>query len=235
MSDLPTVASLIARVDGRSPGTGALDRLTTAAAVARELEAHGDALVDHYVDQARRAGVTWAQIGAALQVSKQAAQQRSAGRSLPVAGAEDSAYLRQFTARAYTALTASRRRAESLGHSYVGTEHLLLGLLDDPESLACTVLEALGPGQAALTAAIRATFPPASGDRSVDPVLTPRARSVLSAAIGEALGLGHNYIGTEHLLLAMYREPEGSAAMVLAGAGLARDAIRAEVVRRLAS
>lgn len=231
---VPTVGHLIAAVDALAADADPLARLTAATAVARELSAHGDALIDHYVEQARQAGLSWAQIGATLNVSKQAVQQRAASRALPTDDSDDSAYLRRFTPRARTALRVAQDRAAELGHTWVGTEHLLLGAIADGEGLAAKVL---GPRREEVTGRLAALMPagsPGGGAGGTLP-MTPRARGVLSASTGEALQLGHNYVGTEHMLLAMFREGDGLAGRALVQAGVTYDEIRTAVVAELAA
>ena len=122
-----------------------------------------------------------------------------------------------------------------MGHNYVGTEHLLLGVLADPAAISVRVLAELGiPADHLRQAVIEAAVPrPPHGAVAADLPFTPRARRVLDLTRGEALRLGHNYIGTEHLLLAVVAEQDGVGGRVLREHGVDADRARAEVVRAL--
>jgi hypothetical protein len=222
MAPAPQLTELIATVDADAASTDPLARLSTASTIAAELTDTSDALVGHYVDQCRAAGRTWAEISEALGVSKQAAHKRYS--MLP----RD---LNRFTTRARDAISHSVDAARGLGHGYVGTEHILLGLFP-PGGIAATLLAESGLSQANVATAIQAVSPP--GDSTVaDPPFTPRAAEVFSGALSEALALGHNYIGTEHLVLALFRDPEGLAAKILAEAGITKADYHAKIVEML--
>lgn len=220
---------LIALARERAASNDPLEQLGAAARLKEEVDDTADALLGHFVDQARRAGCSWAQIGTALGVSKQAAQQKH--RNI---GFRD---LERFTDRARKALGAAEAAARGFGHPWVGTEHLLLGLSRIGEGVAEVLLTAAGLDLAALEAALTERFP-ATGEplpEDAPVTFTPRAFSCLEQSVGEALKLGHNYVGTEHLLLALAREGSGIAAEVLAAGGLDQDAVRARVVELLTS
>ena len=130
-----------------------------------------------------------------------------------------------------------RRRSEAraLGHDYIGTEHLLLGLISEGDGVAAKALESLGVSAEALRARVVEIVGPGSDHESSGHIpFTPQAKQVLRLSLGEALRLGHNYIGTEHLLLGLIQEKEGVAAQALADAGADLRRVRAEVVRLLA-
>jgi hypothetical protein len=139
-----------------------------------------------------------------------------------------------FTDRARKVLTLAQDEAQRFNHNYIGTEHLLLGLIREGQGLAARVLVGMGIELAQIRTAVE--FIIGRGDQpTVGEVgLTPRAKRVLELAIDEARRLGHNYIGTEHLLLGLAREGEGIAAGVLQSLGLDLDRIRHEVIRTLA-
>jgi Clp amino terminal domain, pathogenicity island component len=121
----------------------------------------------------------------------------------------------KFTARARHVLTLAQDEAQRFGHNYIGTEHLLLGLVREREGLAARVLESMNVELAKVREAVE--FIIGRGDQPVvgEVGLTPRAKRVIELAIDEARRLGHNYVGTEHLLLGLVREGEGIAAGVL--------------------
>jgi ATP-dependent Clp protease ATP-binding subunit ClpC len=130
-------------------------------------------------------------------------------------------------------LTLAQDEAQRFNHNYIGTEHLLLGLVREGEGVAARVLENMNVELAKVRTAVE--FIIGRGDRPVvgEVGLTPRAKRVIELAIDEARRLGHNYIGTEHLLLGLVREGEGIAAGVLESLGVNLDKVRHEVIRVL--
>jgi ATP-dependent Clp protease ATP-binding subunit ClpA len=139
----------------------------------------------------------------------------------------------RFTDRARRVVVLAQEEARLLNHNYIGTEHMLLGLIHEGEGVAARALESLGIS----LEAVRAQVEEIIGQGQSAPVghipFTPRAKKVFELSLREALQLGHNYIGTEHLLLGLIREGEGVAAQVLVklGADLAR--VRQQVVQVL--
>jgi hypothetical protein len=141
----------------------------------------------------------------------------------------------RFTERARGVLTLAQDEAMRFNHNYIGTEHLLLGLVREGGGVAARVLENMNVELAKVRMAVEFTI--GRGDRPIvgEVGLTPRAKRVIELAIDEAGQLGHNYIGTEHLLLALVREGEGTAAGVLESLGVNLNRARAEVLRTLAT
>ncbi len=139
----------------------------------------------------------------------------------------------KFTDRARKVLTLAQDEAQRFNHNYIGTEHLLLGLVREGEGVAARVLENMNVELSKVRTAVE--FIIGRGDRPVvgEVGLTPRAKRVIELAIDEARRLGHNYIGTEHLLLGLVREGEGIAAGVLESLGVNLDKVRHEVIRVL--
>ncbi|MDD9994703.1 MAG: NDP-hexose 4-ketoreductase, partial [Dehalococcoidia bacterium] len=139
----------------------------------------------------------------------------------------------KFTERARRVLTLAQEEALRFNHNYIGTEHLLLGLVREGEGVAAKVLSNMGVELNKVRSAVE--FIIGRGDRAVmgDIGLTPRAKKVIELAVDEARRLGHHYIGTEHLLLGLVREGEGIAAGVLESLGVSLDKVRAEVTRIL--
>jgi excisionase family DNA binding protein len=139
----------------------------------------------------------------------------------------------KFTARARRVLSLAQEEAWRLDHSYMGTEHLLLGLVREGEGVAAKVLTNLGvePEQArgAVEAVIGRGGHPVTGEVGV----TPRVKKVIELAVDEARRLSHHYIGTEHLLLGLVREGEGIGVGVLENLGVTPDRVRAETLRVL--
>jgi hypothetical protein len=224
---MPTLGSLIEEVEASSPTDEPLDLLETAATTVQSLDDVTDALLSHYVDRCRRAGHSWAEIGVALGVTKQAVQKRFTRERREPAGWD------RLTPRAVRLVREhAPAAAAELGHDWIGTEHLLLGFYAEPEALAPTILEELGLDRDRVVAAIDARVERGSGG---DAMFTPRAWNAMQNCVPEALALGHNYIGTEHQLLALMGGVGGYAAEILAEAGIERDVVRARVIAFLAS
>ena len=139
----------------------------------------------------------------------------------------------KFTERARRVLTLAQEEAQRFNHNYIGTEHLLLGLVREGDGVAAKVLANLGVELNKVRSAVE--FIIGRGDRAVlgEIGLTPRAKKVIELAVDEARRLNHHYIGTEHLLLGLVREGEGIAAGVLESLGVNLERVRAETTRIL--
>jgi hypothetical protein len=209
--------NLITYVRTLQPGGGALEQLSSAMTVSEQLDEQSDALIGYFVDQARRSGASWSQIGASMGVSKQAAQKRFVPRSL---AAETPAPFSRFTPRAVSVLAAAGQLA---GAAPVSAAHVAAGLLTEPHSIAALVVGQAGVTSEQFVAAIGAG--PAQASHGADPAalesldFSDDAKEALKGALRAALGLGHNYIGTEHMLLGVLGA-EGPVSQSLAGAGL---------------
>jgi ATP-dependent Clp protease ATP-binding subunit ClpC len=136
----------------------------------------------------------------------------------------------KFTERARKVLQLAQEEAQRFNHNYIGTEHLLLGLVREGEGVAAKVLGNLGVELNKVRSAVE--FIIGRGDRTVagDIGLTPRAKKVIELAIDEARRLNHHYIGTEHILLGLVREGEGIAAGVLESLGATMPRVRAQTL-----
>jgi len=139
----------------------------------------------------------------------------------------------KFTERARKVLSLSQEEAQRFNHNYIGTEHILLGLVREGEGVAAKVLASLGVDLDKVRSAVEYIIGRGEREVSGDIGLTPRAKRVIELAVDEARRLNHNYIGTEHLLLGLLREEEGVAAGVLESMGISLDKVRAETVRLL--
>lgn len=139
----------------------------------------------------------------------------------------------RFTDRARRVLVLAADEARKLNHNYLGTEHLLLGLIGESEGIAAKALESLGVSPQETRAEIESIIGTGHSAPLGQPPFTPRARRVLELSFKEALQLGHNYIGTEHILLGLVREGEGVAAQVLLKLGLQPGTIRSAVLKLL--
>ncbi|MBI2941917.1 MAG: ATP-dependent Clp protease ATP-binding subunit, partial [Chloroflexi bacterium] len=139
----------------------------------------------------------------------------------------------KFTERARKVLTLAQEEAQRFNHNYIGTEHLLLGLVREGDGVAAKVLSNMGVELNKVRSAVE--FIIGRGDRMVmgEIGLTPRAKKVIELAVDEARRLNHHYIGTEHLLLGLVREGEGIAAGVLESLGVSLDKVRAQVIHVL--
>ena len=230
MAPAPSLQDLIATVDDRSPGDDPLTKLGAAVELAGELGNTADALLNHFVETARASGASWTQIGTAIGVTKQGAQQRFVDRRIQV---DLLPHMKKMTARARNSLNAAVKEARHHGHGYVGTEHLLLGLLHEPKGLAVRAMEAPGHTVDEIRAAVEERMPSGQSSSTEEPPLTPLARRALDLTLGEALRLGHNYVGTEHLLLGLLKDEEGLGARVLAELGVTHAAANTTVIQLL--
>lgn len=140
----------------------------------------------------------------------------------------------KFSERARRVLTIAQEEARNLNHSYIGTEHILLGLVREDEGVAAKVLTNLGAGLGKVRSAVEFIIGRGEKPTPGETGLTPRAKKVIELAIDEARQLGHNYIGTEHLLLGLLREGEGVAASVLDSFSITVERARAETTSALA-
>jgi ATP-dependent Clp protease ATP-binding subunit ClpA len=206
-----------------------LEQLADAAMAADHLGELADHLVGHFVDQARRSGASWTDIGRSMGVSKQAVQKRF----VPKPSGEPSEIdpeqgFARFTPRARNVVVAAQEEARHLENDQIGTAHLLMGLLSEPESLAVELLGTQGVTPEALREAVAPTLPGAA--ESV-PALIPfdaEARKALELTFREALRMGHNYIGTEHIVLALLELEDGAG--VLSGLGADKAAFEEQLV-----
>ncbi len=207
-----------------------LDQLADAVLAAEHLSDVADHLIGHFVDQARRSGASWTDIGKSMGVTKQAAQKRFVPRADATAPDFDQGFGR-FTPRARGAVVAAQNAAHAAANSEITPDHLLLGVLSDPAALATVLLRRQSADTEALRAAV--TLPPGAGE---PPELIPfsgPARKVLELTFREALRLGHNYIGTEHLLLALLESEDDAGP--LHRSGVDKDRLDADLIAALQS
>ncbi|MFD7598081.1 Clp protease N-terminal domain-containing protein [Kitasatospora sp. NPDC059812] len=197
----------------------ALDQLSDAVIAADHLDDLADHLIGHFVDQARRSGASWTDIGRSMGVSKQAAQKRFVPKDPGTpTDLDPSQGFARFTDRARSVVMASQEEARAAGNAEITAEHLLLGLLAEPEGIGLKALAAQGITPEAVREAAAAALPTATEQV---PALIPydaQGKKVLELTFREALKLGHNYVGTEHILLALLELENGSG--VLAGLGV---------------
>lgn len=206
-----------------------LDQLTDAVIAADALGDIADHLIGHFVDQARRSGASWTEIGKCMGVTKQAAQKRFVPKA-DSSALDPNAGFGRFTPRARNVVVASQNRAHAAGNHEISPGHLLLGLFDDPEGLAAKLLAGQGVTGDAVANAVTLP-PPDDGD---PPALIPfnaQAKKALELTFRQALRLGHNYIGTEHILLALVEAEDGDGA--LHRLGVDRDRFEADLTKAL--
>ncbi|MBA2638637.1 MAG: ATP-dependent Clp protease ATP-binding subunit [Nocardioidaceae bacterium] len=139
----------------------------------------------------------------------------------------------RFTDRARRVVVLAQEEARMLSHNYIGTEHILLGLIHEGEGVAAKALESLGISLEAVRAQVEDIIGQGQQAPSGHIPFTPRAKKVLELSLREALQLGHNYIGTEHILLGLIREGEGVAAQVLVKLGADLNRVRQQVIQLL--
>lgn len=208
----------------------ALDQLTDAVLAAEHLGEVADHLIGHFVDQARRSGASWTEIGRCMGVTKQAAQKRFVPRPEPAPLDPDQGFSR-FTPRARSAVVAAQNAAHEARNPEITPDHLVVGLLRDPQALATALLRAQRIGVEQVLAAV--TLPPGGDDPGTLIPFSGPARKALELTFREALRLGHNYVGTEHLLLALLELEDGTGP--LHRAGVDKQKVEADLHTTLAS
>ena len=224
MTGAPRLDDLIAGVE--QAHADPLDRITGAVVVADALGETADHLVGHFVDRARRSGASWTDIGRSMGVSKQAVQKRFVAK-------EPAQDFTRFTPRARNVVVAAQNEARAAGNAEIGTGHLVLGLLANRDGVAMQVLAARGVTPDGLRAAAAAALPTPADEV---PALIPfdaQAKKALELTFREALRLGHEFVGTEHVLLALLEVENGSG--VLSGLGVGKAAVEEAVAAALES
>ncbi|WP_328388958.1 Clp protease N-terminal domain-containing protein [Nocardia sp. NBC_00416] len=226
----------------------ALEQLADAVVTAGHLGELADHLIGHFVDQARRSGASWTEIGTSMGVSKQAAQKRFVPKPPgdPAAEMDPNAGFGKFTERARVVVVAAQEAANGSGSAEISLAHLVLGLLSEGDSLAVRLIVDQGVSTADLgnAAVAAAGAEPGAAITPEDLAAATAARKMsglvpfgadakkaLELTFREALRLGHNYIGTEHILLALLEQENGSG--ILTAAGLRKDALEARLVEIL--
>ncbi|MCX5400737.1 Clp protease N-terminal domain-containing protein [Streptomyces sp. NBC_00102] len=204
----------------------ALEQLSGAVVAADHLGDIADHLIGHFVDQARRSGASWTDIGRSMGVTRQAAQKRFVPKkSDESAEPEPKDGFARFTTRARNVAVTAHNEARLAGGTEVLPAHLVLGLVADTSGVGAQVIAAQGIVPEAVRAAALAALPPAADEV---PELVPYdadSRKVLELAYRESLRLGHPHVGTEHVLLALLEHEGGDG--VLTGLGIDKQAASA--------
>lgn len=226
--------ALIAQVRDEHPDADPLARVAAACQTAADLEQVADHLVGHFVDEARAAGFTWTQIGEHIGVTKQAARKRFAPPDVPQqvtdAAARGNVFGR-YTDRARHVVVLAQENARQHGHPLISTEHLLLGICQEDSDIGARAVEASGVPVADLQAAVTARLAPASTELHGHIPFSQEGKKTLELAARSSLRLGHEQVGTGHLLLALIEEGTGLAAEVLTETGITAERAQTEVVR----
>jgi Clp amino terminal domain, pathogenicity island component len=231
MTSAVRLDDLINLVKTRRPDGDPLERLGDAVAVGEHLGEVADHLIGHFVDQARRAGASWTDIGRHMGVTKQAAQKRF----VPRAEGADSRDFARFTHRARHVVVAAEEAARRGRQEQILPEHLLLGLLAEPAALAATTLTALGVDLQGLRDATEARLLASDTEPGAHIPFSGPSKKVLELVFREALRLGHNYVGTEHLLLGLLADEANPVAQLLGELGVTHAAAEEHIVSALAA
>ncbi|HEY2765078.1 MAG TPA: Clp protease N-terminal domain-containing protein [Pseudonocardiaceae bacterium] len=197
----------------------ALEQLSDAVLAGEHLGDVADHLIGHFVDQARRSGASWTDIGRSMGVTKQAARKRFVPKGPgELSDLDASQGFSRFTERARNVVMAAQNEAHAADNDEIRPEHLVLGLLSEPDALAAEAIVAQGVSLESVRQTVTATLPTAA-DHVPDliPYGSP-ARKALELTFREALRMGHNYIGTEHILLALLELEDATG--VLTGLGV---------------
>ncbi|HEX5494218.1 MAG TPA: Clp protease N-terminal domain-containing protein [Mycobacteriales bacterium] len=208
-----------------------LEQLSDAVIAADHLGEVADHLIGHFVDQARRSGASWSDIGRSMGVTKQAAQKRFVPKGEPADLDPDQGFSR-FTLRARNVVIAAQDEARAAGNDQIRPEHLALGLLSEPDGIAAKTIIAQGVAPDTVRRVATATLPPAADQVPELIPFGPQAKKALELTFREALRMGHNFIGTEHILLALLELEDGTG--VLAGLGVDKASSEAEITAALA-
>jgi hypothetical protein len=233
MTESVRLDDLISHVLEQHPDGDALQHLTDAVEVSGHLGELADHLIGHFVDQARRSGASWTDIGQYMGVTKQAVQKRFVPRESEDIDFPTGGRLSRFTMRARGVLRWAKDEAERRGDKEVRNEHVMLGVVNESEGLAALAIVALGVELDQVRDAMRAALgTPVRRQRAAH--FSREAKKTMELALREALRLGHNYIGTEHLLLGMLRNEDERAARILTELGVEHDRAEEWLVETLA-
>ena len=226
--------ALIAHVVSQHPQGDALERVSDAVATSARLGDVADHLIGHFVDQARACGASWTEIGQHMGVSKQAVQQRFVPKDSDDIDFPTARSLSRFTPRAHRVLQQARTEARELGHDEVTDDHLLLALVGETEGLAACGIVAAGASLDQVRELTIAGLGRARKSRR-RPRFGRGSKKTIELALREALRLGHNYIGTEHLLLGLLRNDRERPTKVLIGLGVTHERVEEWLRQELAA
>lgn len=217
---------IIAAVTDADQAGDALQHLSQSVVVGEELSRMADDVVGHFVDQARQAGASWAEIGGSMGVTRQAAQKRFVPRQPSDPRSTSATVFARLNDAAKQATESAREHARRAQHDHVGTEHVVLGLLDELEELAAQAANALDVPLEQIREAAKAAFgPPEDGaPRSTgDMPFGGDARKLFDQAFHEARRRGRTTVGPEHLLFGLLRDRTSPGAAILNSFGITQE------------
>ncbi|SNT17878.1 Clp protease N-terminal domain-containing protein [Rhodococcoides kyotonense] len=231
----PTKLSVPVRLDDlieaiKKVHTNALDQLSDAVVAGEALGDIADHLIGHFVDQARRSGASWTDIGRSMGVSKQAAQKRFVPKGADT-DLDASQGFNRFTPRAKNVVVASQNEAHAARNAEIATAHLVLGLLGEKESIGTRILLSGDRTEQAVRDAASGVLPESGAESAALIPFDADAKKALELTFREALRMGHNYVGTEHILLALLEHEDGKG--VLTGLGLDKASVEQQVAEFL--
>jgi Clp amino terminal domain, pathogenicity island component len=211
---------LVDLVEDNDPGGTRLDHLTEAVRVADELSAMADRLIGHFVDQARESGASWAEIGSALGVSKQAVQKRFVARRVPQ---ERQGLFTRFDEESRSVAMEAVGKAREAGHDRIEAGHVVLALMENPKGWAATTIAAQGVSPELVSESMRAILGPPRGAVPDHLPFAPDSKKILELSLREAIRTKSKVIRPEHILLGVLRDQKSPAAKCLAGLGIDRE------------
>jgi ATP-dependent Clp protease ATP-binding subunit ClpA len=214
-----TLIELISRLDQELTDADALARVSEAHLRSQTLTDLGDQLVEHYVSKAKQSGASWTEIGDALGVSKQAAQQRRASTAFD-----------RFTDLSRHVIVLAQEAARARKHDLIGTEHLLLGLLGEPQGMAHEWLVASSGSGRDVREVIEEAMPPAGAKMLKGHIpFASESKAAIEQAQRSANDIGHGWVGPEHMLLGLVQVQGSLAARILHPLGFTPDELRKKV------
>ena len=222
MSQFLQLEQLVDQIEVNVQKGTELDQLTEAVRVADGLNVLADQLIGHFVDQARVSGASWAEIGGALGVSKQAVQKRFVARRVP---SESKGLFTRFDDDARSVAKEAVEHARGAGHDHIQPGHIVLALIEDPQGLPAMTIESQGVTLEQVRESIRVVLGPGQGPVSGHLPFTADAKKVLELSLREAIRTKSRVIRPGHLLLGVLRDQKSPEAMCLAGLGVDRKTI----------
>jgi hypothetical protein len=237
MTNTPKLGDLIDTIERLHPDGDPLRRLQDAVQLGQHLDELADHLIGHFVDRARHAGASWTEIGQNMGVTKQAAQKRFTSNNPEQL---DLSQFARFTNLARKVTVAAQAAAISGGQAMIEPGHLVLGLLDAPDGLAARAMATLGATEEVVRAAVEPRLGPRVENAPKGHVpFSGQSKKVLELTVREALRLGHNYVGTEHILLGLLAlgdvpGPDALAELGITTAKVEKE-VQAEFARHLGS
>ncbi|MBB5779641.1 ATP-dependent Clp protease ATP-binding subunit [Nonomuraea jabiensis] len=232
MDRIVRLDDLITAIKNRHPDGDPLQELADAVSLGEHIGEVADHLIGHFVDQARRSGASWTDIGRSMGVSKQAVQKRFVPKDGGSLAADLRAYAR-YTDRARRVVVRAQKEAQDGGHGHIEVGHLVLGLLSEPDGLAARAMVTLGASPEAVAEAARAALGPGGEPATEAVAFAAQSKKALELTLREALRLGHPFVGTEHLLLGVLSLDDEPVARALAELGVTKEPAEREIIRTL--